>query len=78
MNPTAAINNKSYSKGIKLMGNHFEFAAVSFDEIKATEGIELAIQEVRRLEHLLTTFDESSQTNRINAAAGIEAVRVDK
>jgi FAD:protein FMN transferase len=78
MNPTAATEAKVYSKGIRLMGNHFEFSAVSFDEVKATECIERAIQEVRRLEQLLTTFDESSQTNRINAAAGIKAVCVDK
>jgi thiamine biosynthesis lipoprotein len=78
MTQTITTADKLYSKGIKLMGNHFEFSAVSSDETKANECIELAIQEVRRLEQLLTTFDESSQTNRINSAAGIEAVRVDK
>ena len=69
---------KLFSKGLKLMGNYFEFSAVSSHERQANKCIESAIQEVRRLETLLTTFNESSQTNRINAAAGIKPVHVDK
>lgn len=60
------------------MGNHFEFSAVSFDERKANKSIERAIQEVQRLETLLTTFNEASQTNKVNAAAGIKPVHIDK
>lgn len=60
------------------MGNRFEFSAVSPDESKAKDSIERAIQEVQRLETLLTTFNESSQTNQINAAAGVKPVKVDK
>lgn len=60
------------------MGNHFEFSVVAADDTWAHERIEEAINEVRRIETLLTTFDEHSQTNLINANAGIEPVCVDK
>lgn len=69
---------KVYSQAIKLMGNRFEFSAVAAKEEAAMQQINAAIEEVRRIEKLLTTFDETSQTNRINANAGIKAVEVDK
>jgi thiamine biosynthesis lipoprotein len=62
----------------KLMGNRFELTAIHEDERVALHAIELAIAEIRRIEELLTTFRDSSQTNRINAAAGIAPVRVDR
>lgn len=60
------------------MGNNFEFSVVSTDEAWAKRCIEEAISEVIRIEKLLTTFDESSQTNQINAQAGIKPVAVDE
>lgn len=62
---------------MKLMGNHFEFSVVSENELWANACIDRAITEVQRIEQLLTTFRDSSQTNQINAMAGIEPVRVD-
>jgi thiamine biosynthesis lipoprotein len=62
----------------RLMGNTFEFTVVADDETWAQEMINMAVAEIRRIEKLLTTFDESSQTNQINQQAGIRAVKVDK
>lgn len=59
------------------MGNRFEFSAVAENESLALEKIALGIEEVRRIEKLLTTFDETSQTNQINKQAGIKPVQVD-
>ncbi|MFD1001054.1 FAD:protein FMN transferase [Ohtaekwangia kribbensis] len=67
-----------YSKGLKLMGNHFEFSVVSDSEAFAIRCIDEGIAEVSRIEKLLTTFDDTSQTNQINAHAGIMPVKVDK
>lgn len=67
-----------YTRALKLMGNRFEFTAVAEDESKAKAVIEKAVQEVKRIERLLTTFDAGSQTNQINAAAGIHPVVVDE
>ena len=66
-----------YTRSIRLMGNNFEFSAVSADEGRAQERINEAIAEVRRIEKLLTTFDDASQTNQVNANAGIRPVKVD-
>ena len=66
-----------FNRGIKLMGNHFEFSVVGKDATWANHSIDKAIDEVRRIESLLTTFKESSQTNQINAMAGMKPVMVD-
>jgi thiamine biosynthesis lipoprotein len=62
----------------RLMGNSFTLSAVAADGGQAGSAIESAIAEIRRIEALLTTFSEESQTARINAAAGIAAVKVDR
>lgn len=60
------------------MGNRFEISVVNEDEEFATLRIEEAVTEIRRIEKLLTTFDENSQTNLINRNAGIKPVKVDR
>ncbi|MEI8060166.1 MAG: FAD:protein FMN transferase [Ferruginibacter sp.] len=60
------------------MGNHFELTVVADDEEWATAMIEIGVQEIKRIERLLTTFNESSETNLINRFAGIEPVVVSK
>lgn len=65
-----------YKKGCRLMGNHFEFSVVSDDEQYADEMIDLAVDEVRRIEKLLTTFKDDSETNHVNNNAGIKPVQV--
>lgn len=65
-----------FKKSIKLMGNHFEITVIGDDEESALNHIELAIAEIQRIERLLTTFDENSETNLINSHAGIMPVNV--
>jgi thiamine biosynthesis lipoprotein len=60
------------------MGNTFEITVVAGDESWAREKTALAVDEIRRIEKLLTTFDDNSQTNQVNRMAGIEAVPVDR
>lgn len=67
-----------YSKALKLMGNHFEFSVVATNEDFAIDCIDKGITEVRRIERLLTTYDDASQTNQVNAHAGIKPIPVDK
>jgi FAD:protein FMN transferase len=59
------------------MGNQFSFSVVTDDEDRASLQIDAAIAEVKRIEALLSTFKGSSQTNQINAQAGIRPVKVD-
>jgi FAD:protein FMN transferase len=65
-----------YKKAMKLMGNHFEITVVAEDEAWAYAQIDKGVQEIQRIEKLLTTFSEDSETNLINANAGIAAVQV--
>lgn len=60
------------------MGNRFEISVVAKNESFAYDCIADAVDEIRRIEKLLTTFDESSQTNLINRNAGIVPVKVDR
>eukprot|EP01034_Spumella_vulgaris_P007687 gene7687-9792_t len=59
------------------MGNRFEISAVSGDELWANQRIDQAVGEIQRIEQLLSTFREDSQTQLINNHAGIRPVAVD-
>lgn len=63
---------------LRLMGNRFEISVVSEDALWADDRIQDAIDEISRIEKLLTTYNDESQTNQINANAGIAPVKVDK
>jgi len=67
-----------HTKVTKLMGNRFEFTVVANDEQWAFQSIDKAIVEIQRIERLLTTFDDDSQTNLINRFAGVKPVEVDR
>src|ERR1035437_4778705 len=69
---------QEFKRTMKLMGNSFEITVVAGDKYWADERINDAVNEIKRIEKLLTTFDDNSQTNQINKEAGIIAVKVDK
>jgi thiamine biosynthesis lipoprotein len=72
------LKNQKYSQSLKLMGNNFTITVVAGNEKTGNENINLAIEEIRRIEKLFTTYKEDSQTNLINQNAGIEPVKVDQ
>ncbi len=61
----------------KLMGSAFELIIVDDDKSKAEELLQEGRDEIKRLERLLTEFDESSFTSQLNINAGIRPVQVD-
>jgi thiamine biosynthesis lipoprotein len=65
-----------FKRGCKLMGNKFELSVVADNEKWANEKIDAGISEIQRVERLLTTFSEDSETNKINLSAGIMPVAV--
>jgi thiamine biosynthesis lipoprotein len=67
---------KIIKRAMKLMGNHFELTVVAEDEGWAEARIAAGVREIRRIERLLTTFSEDSETALINAHAGIGPVVV--
>jgi thiamine biosynthesis lipoprotein len=60
------------------MGNRFEISVMANDVGYANNCIDAAVKEIQQIEKLLTTFKDESDTNRINALAGISAVRVER
>lgn len=65
-----------FNKSLKLMGNSFQISAVAEDESWANERIEAATDEIRRIEKLLTTYSDDSETALINKNAGMVPVAV--
>lgn len=63
---------------LKLMGNRFEFTVIAADKQSGEQAIDQAIEEVKRIEEILSTFRDSSQANKINRFAGIKPVKVDE
>jgi thiamine biosynthesis lipoprotein len=60
------------------MGNRFVITVASEDKLGGEKLIDDAVAEIQRIENLLTTFSENSQTNQINENAGIKAIKVDE
>ena len=80
MQPSSVISEELvlHKKILKLMGNRFEISVLSDDILHADACIESAVEEIQRIETLLTTFNESSETNLINQNAGISPAQVSK
>lgn len=68
----------SYNRVLKLMGNRFEFTVLANNQSAGEKAIDAAIAEVKRIEELLSTFKDSSQTSLINQYAGVKPVQVDQ
>lgn len=69
---------QAFKRDMKLMGNRFELTVVATLEEWANEMIDAGVKEIQRIEKLLTTFSEDSETNLVNRNAGIEPVKVSK
>jgi FAD:protein FMN transferase len=69
---------KKHKRILKLMGSRFEITAVSENGNQANAAIDSAIEEIKRLERLISSWDANSQTSAINKNAGIKPVKVDR
>jgi len=61
---------------LKLMGSRFEFVAVHDELQQAERSIDAAIEEVQRLERMISSWDPNSFTARVNAMAGKKRVGI--
>ncbi len=67
-----------FHKTLRLMGNRFQLSVVGDDEKWAYDCIDAGITEIQRIEKLLTTFNEESETALINRNAGMNPVCVSR
>ena len=66
-----------FTKNIMLMGSDFEITIVDNDQANAENMINLAIEEISRIEKLISSWDKNSQTSLININAGVKPVKID-
>jgi len=74
---TTLFSQQMYRRTLKLMGTRFDISVVANDSLKAENYINLAIREISRIEHLISSWDKNSQTSLINRNSGIKPVKVD-
>ena len=60
------------------MGNRFGLTVVAHTEEWANEMIDVGVREIQRIEKVLTTFSDDSETSLINKYAGIQPVKVSR
>ena len=60
------------------MGSRFDITVVATSQTKADEYIDIAIEEISRIEKLISSWDPSSITSDINNAAGIQPISVNQ
>lgn len=67
-----------YTRTLKLMGSRFDLSVVAGNAEEADTYIDLAVNEISRIERLISSWDPNSQTSEINRNAGVQPVKVDK
>ncbi|MGB2555108.1 MAG: FAD:protein FMN transferase [Flavobacteriaceae bacterium] len=67
-----------FQKKFQKMGSSFEITVVDSQEDRALEMIALAIEEIDRIERLISSWQLTSETTEINQNAGLKAVVVSK
>ena len=59
------------------MGSRFDVTVIAENEVQGTNFIDIAVNEISRIEKLISSWDSNSQTSEINRNAGIRPVVVD-
>lgn len=67
-----------FHQTLKLMGSRFDITVVEKDSLKAVSYINDAIDEIKRIEKLISSWDNNSQTSEIIKNAGIQPVQVNE
>nr|WP_297786190.1 FAD:protein FMN transferase [uncultured Allomuricauda sp.] len=65
-------------KTLKLMGTRFEITVVAPNEEIGYINIDEAVSEIERIENIISSWNEKSETSRINKNAGISPVKVSR
>lgn len=63
-------------RSVSLMASPFELTVVAQSEEIGYINLEEAIAEVRRIEKLISSWDQDSETSKINRNAGLKPVKV--
>ncbi len=75
---SVSAQDKKYDRVLKQMGSRFDISLIASTEEKGNEYIDIAISEIKRIESVISSWDEHSETSKINHNAGIKPVKVSK
>ena len=67
-----------FQRSFIKMGSAFDLTLVANNQVEADQLFEQAIAEIDRIERLISSWDQSSETSQVNQMAGKEAVKVAK
>ncbi|WP_423128465.1 FAD:protein FMN transferase [Gaoshiqia sp. Z1-71] len=66
-----------FTRTLKLMGSRFEITVVAADKTEGEQFIQMAIDEISRIERLISEWDPNTQTSSINQNAGFKPVNAE-
>lgn len=67
-----------YTQKTNMLGSPFEMTVVAQDTVEGNYFIQKAIDEVKRIEHLISDWIPNTQISKVNQSAGITPVKVDQ
>ena len=73
-----ASSQEIVKKSAFLMGSDFEVTVVAKNKIDGEKAITLAINEITRIENLISSWKSDSETSLINRFAGVKPITVSK
>lgn len=71
-----AFSKQVYTRTLKIMGSRFDITVVAENQIEADGFIDMAINEISRIEKVISSWDTLTETSEINRNAGIKPVMV--
>jgi thiamine biosynthesis lipoprotein len=74
---TTVFSQNAYTRTLKLMGSRFDITVVASTKEEGNSFIDIAVNEISRIEKLISSWDANSQTSEIIRNAGIRPVVVD-
>jgi FAD:protein FMN transferase len=67
-----------FQRSFIKMGSAFDLTLVANNQVEADQLFEQAISEIDRIERLISSWDQASETSQVNQMAGKKAVKVTK
>ncbi len=65
-----------YHQKMLLMGSRFDITVVANNQAEGDRCIQLAVDEIKRIESIISSWDPQSETSEINRQAGVKPVKV--
>ncbi len=76
--PFTNNGQEKYTRTLKLMGSRYDITVIAANEAEGNKYIDLAANEVTRIEHLISEWDSTTIISDVNKYAGVKPVKVSK